>query len=307
MLPRKIIAVYGNDSKNFLQGLITQDINKTDILTKETQYNAIYSALLTTKGRYNFDFFLVKITNELYIIDVHESLAEELLQQLNFYKLLAKVTCSIITHLKVFALTHKSNYLNSSLQDCTNFLTNSLAITKNQNIKTTTCQIVFQDVRLHKLGYRVITTNTLPESLTIEDYTVLLYENGVLEYPELIRGKSIPIQCGFDELNALCYNKGCYLGQEFTHSAKHKMFIRKRVVPCKLANISSQNLSSTLQPDSKITTIIEGKPAEVGYILSSFRNYAFVMLNIEYMKAKLYCKNLEIKIFIPSWLQYEKL
>lgn len=301
MLPRKIIAVQGNDSKNFLQGLITQDVNKTDVLTKNTQYNFVYSALLTNTGRYNFDFFLIKITKDLYLIDIHELLAPELLQQLNFYKLLAKVNLGIIPNLQVFA--SNKDYSSSSVQDCTTFLNNELVLTKNQKVKATKCQIVFPDPRLPSLGYRIITTNSIPESLTVEDYTILRYENGVLEYPELIRGKSIPIQCGLDELNALCYNKGCYLGQEFTHAAKHKMVIRKRVIPCKLPHTSPTNLGSTLPINGKITTLIDGISQEVGYVISSFSNYAFLMLNIEHIKAKLYYENLELITIIPKWLQ----
>lgn len=299
MLPRKIVVVAGQDSQTFLQGLITQDINKANVITKELQNNALYSALLTNKGRYNFDFFIVKITNEMYLIDIHELLVEEFLNLVNFYKLLAKVRVQVLPTLKVFALNNNANHLNSNLENYETLLNKHLINKDKEDSKTNDFQLVFQDARLPALGYRVITTSTaMPQSLKLDDYTVLRYKNGVLEYPELVREKSIPIQCGFDELNALCYNKGCYLGQEFTHSAKHKMVIRKRVLPYKLPTVSSK-----MQVGSKITALLEGNQVEVGYILSSFKNYAFLMLNTEYIKAKLYYNNLELIPLIPNWFK----
>ena len=48
---RSILKVSGNDSENFLQSLITNDVSRA-------KTELIYTALLSPKGKYLFDFFI---------------------------------------------------------------------------------------------------------------------------------------------------------------------------------------------------------------------------------------------------------
>ena len=48
---RKLLKVSGLDAKKFLQGIITNDINKSFS-------SLIYSGLLSPQGKYLFDFFI---------------------------------------------------------------------------------------------------------------------------------------------------------------------------------------------------------------------------------------------------------
>jgi len=84
LIESKFISISGDDSKNFLQGLITNDINKCD------SKNAIYSCLLSPQGKFLCDFFIKK-GKEKYIVEIHNKYKEEFLNKLNIYKLRSKI------------------------------------------------------------------------------------------------------------------------------------------------------------------------------------------------------------------------
>ena len=51
---RGTILISGVDASDFLQNIITNDINKV------SKYNSIFAALLTPQGKYFFVFFIIK-------------------------------------------------------------------------------------------------------------------------------------------------------------------------------------------------------------------------------------------------------
>lgn len=81
---RKVIRVAGSDAETFLQGLVSNDVNKLS-------NGLVYAALLTPQGKYLADFFLVPDEAAI-LIDVAEPLANGLIQRLSMYKLRADVT-----------------------------------------------------------------------------------------------------------------------------------------------------------------------------------------------------------------------
>ena len=48
---------------------------------------------------------------------------------------------------------------------------------------------------------------------------------------DLIPEKSLPLEAGFDELNGVDFEKGCYVGQEVTARMKHRSLVKKRMFP----------------------------------------------------------------------------
>ena len=80
---RQIIRVSGTDARDFLQGLISNDIAKSDA-------DLIYAALLTPQGKYLADFFVLHDADG-YLIDVASDLAPALVQRLTMYRLRADV------------------------------------------------------------------------------------------------------------------------------------------------------------------------------------------------------------------------
>ena len=51
---RGVISISGKDAGEFLQNIITNDINAV------SKYNSIFSGIFSPQGKYLFDFFLIK-------------------------------------------------------------------------------------------------------------------------------------------------------------------------------------------------------------------------------------------------------
>ena len=83
---RTVLRVTGQDRRDFLQGLISNDINKL-------ADGLVYAALLTPQGKYLADFFLLE-RDDAILIDVQSTLAASLTQRLSMYKLRADVQIS---------------------------------------------------------------------------------------------------------------------------------------------------------------------------------------------------------------------
>jgi Predicted aminomethyltransferase related to GcvT len=81
---RGILFVQGKDTKEFLQNLITNDIDKVN------ETNSCFASLLTPQGKYLFDFLIVKHKNG-YFLDCEKIQIENLYNQLDLYKLRSKV------------------------------------------------------------------------------------------------------------------------------------------------------------------------------------------------------------------------
>ena len=84
MTNRRILRLTGDDARSFLQGLITNDIDKIDS-------GLVYAALLTPQGKYIADFFVAAAEGDI-ILDVAEDLGDMLVQRLSMYKLRAAVS-----------------------------------------------------------------------------------------------------------------------------------------------------------------------------------------------------------------------
>ena len=84
MTTRRILRLSGPDTRDFLQGIVTNDVGKLD-------QGPVYAALLTPQGKYMADFFLIADGDSV-LLDVDESLGDMLSQRLSMYKLRAKVT-----------------------------------------------------------------------------------------------------------------------------------------------------------------------------------------------------------------------
>ena len=86
MTNRRILRLSGADTRDFLQGLVTNDITKL-------ADGMVYAAMLTPQGKYLADFFLVANGDEV-LLDVADSLGDMLVQRLSMYKLRAAVEIS---------------------------------------------------------------------------------------------------------------------------------------------------------------------------------------------------------------------
>ena len=81
---RAVLYINGEDSKGFLQNLISNDIEKV------TENSSCFASLLTPQGKFLYEFILLKHKTG-YLIDCEKSQSEDLLNQLKMYKIRSKV------------------------------------------------------------------------------------------------------------------------------------------------------------------------------------------------------------------------
>lgn len=204
---RKVFYISGADRYRFLNGLITQDIS---VLEKGQQL-AIYTALLTPNGRYQFDFFVVAVDQKLAVIAED---AEGLLKRLQPYKLRLDVQFQAASEsAKVYGC-----YDVPAEESC----------------------VSFKDPRCEDLGYWVISDSPLSLTETYEQYRHLCLGLGIPDSQDFEKDRSIILEWGFEDLNGISFSKGCYMGQELMSRTKHVGQIRKRLLPLQFDEVHGQ-------------------------------------------------------------------
>ncbi len=100
------------------------------------------------------------------------------------------------------------------------------------------------DPRLRALGARVILPREeiretlIAAGIAEADFAAYDRHRLALGIPDgsrdLIVEKSILLESGFDELNGVDWQKGCYIGQELTARTKYRGLIKKRLFPVRI-------------------------------------------------------------------------
>ncbi|MBX9620842.1 MAG: folate-binding protein [Alphaproteobacteria bacterium] len=254
---RGVIEIEGEDKATFLQGLISNDINLV------TPKQAIYATLLTPQGRFLFDFFIIEKEGK-YLLDVESARLEAFLKKLSLFKLRSKVTLKARSDLKVYALWGEGNLPREA----------------------------YPDPRLKILGARLIgqaDPNTLAEEYDLHRLKLGVPEGGIDLLPE----KAILLECGLDELNAISWIKGCYMGQELTARTKYRGLVRKRLFPVEIEGPA---------PENGAEVFLGNTP--VGEMRSSHNGYGLALLRIEAAKSGevLQCGKTSLTPYIPDWM-----
>ena len=106
---RGFIQVNGPEAKDFLQNIVTNDIEKV------TSSSTLFSSILTPQGKYLFEFFILKLKDS-YLIECEKKSTAEIIKLLNFYKLRSKVDFIDLTEKYVAAVIslEKFKEINSS-------------------------------------------------------------------------------------------------------------------------------------------------------------------------------------------------
>ena len=284
---RGILFIQGSDTKEFLQNLITNDINKVD------EANSCFSSLLTPQGKYLFDFLVVK-HKKGYFIDCEKKQIEELFKQLNIYKLRSDIEILNLSNEFVVAAFSYEKFI--SFDEAKNFPGNTFKYGEDP---------VFLDPRHKKLGGRlIINLEKLYLSLkkldlkstNPEEYYKLSYELGIPQKnTEKLRNKLFGIECNFEELNGIDFKKGCYIGQEITSRIKLRNKLSKRLLPIQL--IEGKLIEGAT---------IKNNDNEIGKVLIN-NQYPFAI--IKYLsdnfdpKIKYKSEEAVLKIIIPEWIK----
>ena len=81
---RGVLFIDGTEAKDFLQNIITNDINKV------TDNSSCFASLLNPQGKFLFDFIVIK-HKKGYFIDCEKKQIDELFKLLSLYKLRSDV------------------------------------------------------------------------------------------------------------------------------------------------------------------------------------------------------------------------
>ncbi|OMO80878.1 hypothetical protein COLO4_23880 [Corchorus olitorius] len=127
----------------------------------------------------------------------------------------------------------------------------------------------FKDPRLSSLGFRgIFPSDTTPPLVEAdketdeENYLVWRLEKGVAEgSTEIPKGEAIPLEYNFAGLNAISFDKGCYVGQELIARTHHRGVIRKRLLPMKFLDNNGKEVEGKVAPGLEVINTTSGKKA----------------------------------------------
>ena len=283
---RGILFVQGKDAKEFLQNLITNDIDKVN------ETNSCFASLLTPQGKYLFDFLVVKHKNG-YFLDCEKIQIENLYNQLDLYKLRSKVEILNLSNEFVVAVLSNEKFL--EFEGAKNLSGFTIKYREDP---------VFLDPRKKELGARIIINlEKLYLSLkkldlsasNVDEYYKFSHETGIAQKDtDQLKNKIFGIECNFEELNGIDFKKGCYVGQENTARIKLKNKLSKRLFPIQL-------IEGELKDE-----IIKYNDQEIGKVLIKNK---FPFASIKYLnenfneKNEFNCGNAKIKIIKPGWIK----
>lgn len=188
---RAVIRLYGEDTRRFLQGLITQDVNAID------KAPLLFSAMLTPQGKFAYDFFLHRGEEGTLFVDMHAENAEPFITTLKRYKLRSKVTIERTDD----------------------------AVAAAWNESPPPEKGWLPDPRHPKLGWRKIAAGTAKETNASYDAhrLALAIPDGALDADD----RCFLLELGYDQLHGVSFSKGCFIGQEPTARMHYRKVLRK--------------------------------------------------------------------------------
>jgi hypothetical protein len=217
---RGVIAVGGGDARDFLQNLISNDVDKV------SENHAIYAALLTPQGKFLFDFFVLSDGRRL-LLDCEAARLEALIKRLSLYRLRADVQIEDLSgEHAVFAVFGPGWAAALGLGP-----ESGGAFAGGQ---------AFVDPRLPEVGARIVAPPeqvmgalndlAIPEAREA-DYDKCRLELGLPDGSrDLEIDRTILLEANFEELNGVDFQKGCFVGQEVTARTKYRGLIKKRLM-----------------------------------------------------------------------------
>lgn len=234
---RGVVKVAGEDARNFLNGLVTTDLDRLKPGLGR------FGALLTPQGKIVVDFLITEAPaghGGGFLIDCPKALADTLATKLKFYKLRAKVTVENLSDdLGVLAAWDGRPAAQPDL--------------------------AFADPRQDGLGFRILIPENLKEKLSgligadLVDATEYEAHRIALGVPrgglDFMYSDAFPHETNMDRLAGVDFDKGCYVGQEVVSRMQHRGTARTRSVKVLLDGPSPEAGATILAGDKPVGTI----------------------------------------------------
>ncbi len=239
---RGVLAIGGSQRRDFLQGLISNDVTQVD------PSRAIYAALLTPQGKFLFEFFIAEHGDTL-LLDTDRQRLPELQKRLMMYKLRSDV--SIADRTGDFAI---------------------YALLGDDAVPgVAEGGIIFADPRSARLGARALLPRESADAslarlgfteAPFETYEVLRVEVGAADARrDLEIDKTLLLEANFDAFNGVSFSKGCYVGQELTARTKYRGNVRRKLYPVVFEGPAEPGAEVLLgeKPAGEVRSVVGGR------------------------------------------------
>jgi folate-binding protein YgfZ len=214
---RTVLSVTGADASHFLQGLVTNDVEKI-------AQGLVYAAMLTPQGKYLADFLMVSLPDGAIGLDVDAGLAPTLAQRLNMYKLRADV----------------------QIADSGLFVHRGTDATPSGALP---------DPRHPMLGWRLYYDQ--PGNAPVIDWTAIRVAHMIPETGiELVPNETFILETNFEAISGVDFRKGCYVGQEVTARMKHKTELRKGLAQVDIVDGAAETGDPILSGEKAAGTLL---------------------------------------------------
>ncbi|KAK5649131.1 hypothetical protein RI129_004023 [Pyrocoelia pectoralis] len=249
---RSLLRVSGTDVVDYLQGLMTNDINHLS-----RGIGSIYTMFLNTKGRILFDAILYRTSaDSVFLIESDLEAIEIFEKHLKMYRVRRKVDITNVDkELCVYAMfdprhTESEQSIHEISRELQGLKVPSGDLNEILPETSKTCKMfrdvhMYSDPRVENLGIRLIAPRNvdahkeMSQLFNVEggssqecSYRQLRYTLGVGEgLNDLPMDNSFPLEANCDYLHGISFHKGCYIGQELTARTHHTGVIRKRLMP----------------------------------------------------------------------------
>lgn len=281
---RGLLAIEGPDGRAFLQGLISNDIEKA------SPERVIWAALLTPQGKFLHEFLVFNPEPGLLLLDCEAARLADLKKRLSLYKLRSNVTLTDVSESRCAAAFFGDGALQAFGLPA-----------EAGHAKIEGPSQVAVDSRHPELGARGVFMRPDGQDAANfagfaagerEDYDRLRISLGVPDGSrDLEVEKSILLENGFDELQGIDWDKGCYMGQELTARTRYRGLVKKRLLPVTFEGPAPA-------PGTQVTR--DGKDA--GTIRSSAGGKGLALLRLEHLEGPLLAGDARIEPLLPDWV-----
>jgi folate-binding protein YgfZ len=266
---RAVLAISGPQARDFLQGLVTNDI-----AGGLAPGAGLYTAMLSPQGKILFDFLVTEGDGAL-LLDVARPSRDALLKKLTMYLLRSKIEIEARDQLGVYV--------------------NLKGHPDNRPLSYADRAVSFADPRLAALGLRSIGAlaempANLPGPRLYHQHRLAL---GVPEAGDFGMEKIFALDAGLAELNGVSFTKGCYIGQELTSRMKHRATSRKRI------------LTATAEIPLPAAGPVTKGGVEIGELISTHGNTAFALIRLDRLDettGQIVAGEIPVALARPTWL-----
>ncbi|WP_297696253.1 folate-binding protein YgfZ [Phenylobacterium sp.] len=275
---RALIAVRGPGWRDFLQNLLTQDVESL------RPGEARFGALLTPQGRLLHDLFIVGREDGCWL-DVEAAQRQALIQRLMIYRLRAKVEIAADpTDVAAVFPRAGGNPSGGSIAAGSAWAPVFAGVSGTW----------LADPRLPELGWRGYAA-AAPAGATIgseADYEAHRLAAGAPGPGDWGVERTYPIEADFDLLNGIDFQKGCFVGQETTSRMKRRGQVKNRMLPIAFEG----------RPPAFGTEVMAGE-RRAGEVLTGREGRAMALLRLDRIEgAALSVDGRSVKVERPPWL-----